>query len=268
MQNDIVAAGACGGWPIAPEAARHAGPRAEQLPALRCARPQTAVRWRRRITPLAVGAGDAIRAIAGANYNRGGQVFTVSGAHFDWSRPARRLRRQMSLFAERKPDRSRSASPAGKPGKDGSRRCSAICEQPADDVRDPGAAARGWTGPAKQPWFIARSTPPASSPCASTRSSATAAGWIAAAPGAPGPARRVARRGSTWPSSPTASKGNLLAAHQEIQKLALLYRPANWLRAGRRRRCSTWPATTFQARRSRAAGRPGRVRCACSKACG
>ena len=154
----------------------------------------------------------------------------------------------MSLFADRQLIEIRI--PSGKPGKDGSRGAAALLRD-----RDRSAAAtssrwsscRGSTGRSNRAPGSPRSTAPASR-CASIRSSGKALpAWIAAAPGA--------RRASASPQAPRAQRalaffadrveGNLLAAHQEIQKLALLYpRRRDRASSRSRRRCSTSRATT------------------------
>ena len=65
---------------------------------------------------LAQEAGDAIRAAARAAGYTERKVFTVSGAHFDWS-GVLGAAQAMSLFAERQLIEIRI--PSGKPGKDG-----------------------------------------------------------------------------------------------------------------------------------------------------
>jgi hypothetical protein len=80
---------------------------------------------------LAQEAGDAIRAAARAAGYTERQVFTVSGAHFDWS-GVLGAAQAMSLFAEKQLIEIRI--PSGKPGKEGSEMLQRYCEQLSDDV--------------------------------------------------------------------------------------------------------------------------------------
>src|SRR6185369_682399 len=80
---------------------------------------------------LAQEAGDAIRAAARAAGYAERKVFTVSGAHFDWS-GLLGAAQAMSLFAERQLIEVRI--PNGKPGKDGSEALQRYCETLSDDV--------------------------------------------------------------------------------------------------------------------------------------
>ena len=73
---------------------------------------------------------DAIRAAARTAGCSERQVFTVSGAHFDWS-AVLGASQAMSLFAERRLIEIRI--PGGKPGKDGSEYLQRYCEQLGDD---------------------------------------------------------------------------------------------------------------------------------------
>jgi DNA polymerase III subunit delta len=80
---------------------------------------------------LAQEAGDAIRAAARAAGYSERKVFSVSGAHFDWS-AVLGAAMAMSLFAERQIIEIRI--PSGKPGKDGGEALQRYCEHLADDV--------------------------------------------------------------------------------------------------------------------------------------
>jgi DNA polymerase-3 subunit delta len=84
---------------------------------------------------LAQEAADAVRAAAKAAGYTERKVFTVSGAHFDWS-SVLGAAQAMSLFAERQLIEIRI--PSGKPGKDGSealqRYGSDVCERMPDEV--------------------------------------------------------------------------------------------------------------------------------------
>src|SRR5688572_29263662 len=80
---------------------------------------------------LAQEAGDAIRAAARAAGYSERKVFSVSGAHFDWS-SVLGAAQAMSLFTERQLIEIRI--PNGKPGKDGSEALQRYCEALADDI--------------------------------------------------------------------------------------------------------------------------------------
>ena len=80
---------------------------------------------------LAQEAADAIRSAARAAGYTERQVFTVAGAHFDWSAVIGAAQ-AMSLFAERQLIEIRI--PSGKPGKDGSEALQRDCERLSADV--------------------------------------------------------------------------------------------------------------------------------------
>ncbi len=80
---------------------------------------------------LAQEAADAIRAAARAAGYSERQVFTVSGAHFDWS-GVLGAAQAMSLFADRQLIEIRI--PSGKPGKEGSEALQRYCERLPEDV--------------------------------------------------------------------------------------------------------------------------------------
>ena len=80
---------------------------------------------------LAQEAGDAIRAAARASGCSERQVFTVSGAHFDWS-GVLGAANALSLFAERQLIEIRI--PSGKPGKDGADALQRYCHDLPPDV--------------------------------------------------------------------------------------------------------------------------------------
>ena len=82
-------------------------------------------------TLLAQEAGDAIRAAARASGCSERKVFTVSGAHFDWS-AVLGAAQAMSLFAERQLIEIRM--PSGKPGKDGGEALQRYCQDLSPDV--------------------------------------------------------------------------------------------------------------------------------------
>ena len=173
---------------------------------------------------LAQEAGDAIRAAARAAGCSERKVFTVSGAHFDWS-GVLGAAQAMSLFARAQLIEIRI--PSGKPGKDGSEALQRYCEQivrhGSDDVSR-WCSCRGWTGSRARRAGSTRSTRPASR-CASRPVERKALpAWLA---------QRLARQGQRVQAGDDGQRalaffadrveGNLLAAHQELQKLALLY---------------------------------------------
>src|SRR5262245_52354073 len=80
---------------------------------------------------LAQEAADTIRAAARAAGYVERKVFTVSGAHFDWS-GLLGAAQAMSLFAERQLIELRI--PSGKPGKEGGEALQRHCESLGDDV--------------------------------------------------------------------------------------------------------------------------------------
>ena len=171
---------------------------------------------------LAQEAGDAIRAAArSAGYSER-KVFTVgNAAHFDWS-ALLGAAQAMSLFAERQLIELRI--PSGKPGKDGSEALQRYCEAVgSDDVLtlvqlpklDFQQQKSGWFSALDGAGVVLRVDP------IERRDLPT---WIA---------RRLAAQGQRVAEGEAGQRtlaffadrveGNLLAAHQELQKLGLLY---------------------------------------------
>jgi DNA polymerase III subunit delta len=176
---------------------------------------------------LAQEAGDAIRAAARAAGYVERKVFTVgNAAHFDWD-ALLAAAQSMSLFADRQLIELRI--PNGKPGKDGSSALQRYCEALADDVvtlvhmpkLDWQQVKSGWFGALEQHGVVLKVEPV---------ERAQLPQWIARRLAAQG--QRVAD-GDEGPQTlafiADRVEGNLLAAHQELQKLALLY-PAGPLR--------------------------------------
>ncbi len=179
---------------------------------------------------LAQEAGDAIRGAARAAGYAERHVFSVSGAHFDWS-ALQGAAQAMSLFASAQLIEIRI--PGGKPGKEGSdalqRYCQAIGEGHCDGVLtlvhlprlDRQQQASAWFGALDAAGVTLRIEPVERQALPQ---------WLA---------RRLAAQGQHVASDerdPTAAEhtlaffadrveGNLLAAHHELQKLALLYPP-------------------------------------------
>jgi DNA polymerase-3 subunit delta len=169
---------------------------------------------------LAQEAGDAIRAAARAAGCTERQVHTVSGAHFDWS-SLLGASQAMSLFADRQLIEIRI--PGGKPGKDGSDALQRYCEQLSDDTvtlvqlpkLDRTQQQSGWFGALDGAGVMVRVDPVERKALPQ---------WIA---------QRLAQQGQRVQGGDEGQRtlaffadrveGNLLAAHQEIQKLGLLY---------------------------------------------
>ena len=174
---------------------------------------------------LAQEAGDAIRAAARAGGYAERKVFTVSGAHFDWS-GVLAAAQAMSLFAERQLIEIRI--PGGKPGKDGSEALQRYCEGLSDDVLTIVHLPKLDRQQQQSAWFTALDTAGVTVRVDPIERRALPQ-WIA---------QRLAMQGQRVEDGEAGQQtlaffsdrveGNLLAAHQELQKLALLY-PAGTL---------------------------------------
>ncbi|MDH5339608.1 MAG: DNA polymerase III subunit delta [Rubrivivax sp.] len=174
---------------------------------------------------LAQEAADAIRGAArAAGYNER-KVFAVSGAHFDWS-AVLGAAQAMSLFAERQLIEIRI--PGGKPGKDGSDALQRYCQalpQVGDDVLTIVQLPRLDGQQLRSAWFGALDGAGVALRVDPVERHALP-GWIAQRLAAQG--QRVADGEAgrqTLAFFADRVEGNLLAAHQELQKLALLYPP-------------------------------------------
>jgi DNA polymerase-3 subunit delta len=151
----------------------------------------------------------------------------VSGAHFDWSSVLASAR-AMSLFADKQLIEIRI--PSGKPGKEGSVALQQYCEALSDDVCTIVFLPRLDRQQLASAWFAALDGAGASIRIDPVERKDLPA-WIA---------RRLQQQGLELASGDEAQRiltfladrveGNLLAAHQEIQKLALLHAPGtlNW----------------------------------------
>jgi DNA polymerase III subunit delta len=170
---------------------------------------------------LAQEAGDAIRAAARtAGYNER-KVFTVgNAAHFDWSGFIG-ASQAMSLFAERQLIELRI--PGGKPGKDGSEALQRYCEGASDDVvtlihlpkLDWQQMKSGWFSALDQAGVMIKVDAVARHELPT---------WIARRLMAQGQRVADGEEGQrTLAFFADRVEGNLLAAHQELQKLALLH---------------------------------------------
>jgi len=171
---------------------------------------------------LAQEAGDTIRAAARAAGYTERKVFSVSGNHFDWS-GVLGAAQAMSLFADRQLIEIRI--PSGKPGKDGSEALQRYCQHLNDDVVTLVQLPKLDFQQTKAAWFSALDAAGVVLRVEPVERKALPA-WIA---------QRLSRQGQRVLAGDAGQQtlaffadrveGNLLAAHQELQKLALLYPP-------------------------------------------
>jgi DNA polymerase-3 subunit delta len=173
---------------------------------------------------LAQEAADAIRSAARAAGCSERQVHTVAGANFDWS-GLLGASQALSLFADRQLVEIRI--PSGKPGKDGSealqRYCEIAIESGGRDVVTLVQLPRLDRSQQSSAWFAALDRAGITIRVDPVERKALPA-WIA---------QRLAVQGQHVAAGAEGQRalaffadrveGNLLAAHQEIQKLALLY---------------------------------------------
>jgi DNA polymerase III subunit delta len=165
-------------------------------------------------------AADAIRAAARAAGHTERQVHTVSGAHYNWS-GLLGASQAMSLFADKQIIEIRI--PSGKPGKEGSEALQRYCALNSDDTITLVTLPRLDGTQQKSGWFTAldgagmtlkfdpidRKVLPQ---------------WIAQRMAAQGQRVQGGEAGQrTLAFFADRVEGNLLAAHQEIQKLGLLF---------------------------------------------
>jgi DNA polymerase III subunit delta len=171
---------------------------------------------------LAQEAGDAIRAAARAAGYTERKVFTVSGAHFDWS-AVLGAAQAMSLFADKQLIEIRI--PSGKPGKEGSEALQRYCEGLTDEVMTLVTLPKLDFQQSKAAWFAALDGA-GTSVRVETLDRKQIPQWLA---------QRLARQQQRVQEGEAGQRtlaffadrveGNLLAAHQELQKLALLHPP-------------------------------------------
>jgi len=169
---------------------------------------------------LAQEAADVIRAAARAQGFGERQIFTVSGAYFDWA-PVLAAAQAMSLFAERQFIEIRI--PTGKPGKDGSEALQRYAEAAPDDVLTLVTLPRLDKTQLSSAWFTALDGNGVTLRVEPVERRLLPA-WLA---------QRLKAQGQSVPEGEDGQKalaffadrveGNLLAAHQELQKLALLH---------------------------------------------
>jgi DNA polymerase-3 subunit delta len=175
---------------------------------------------------LAQEAADRIRAAARSAGCSERQVHTVQGAHFDWS-GLLGASQALSLFADRQLIEIRI--PSGKPGKDGSEALQRYCELAAEsggrDVvtlvqlprLDRSQQSSAWFSALDRAGVTVRVDPVERQALPRWIAERLAAQKQHVAAGADG------QRALAFFADRV--EGNLLAAHQEIQKLALLYPP-------------------------------------------
>jgi DNA polymerase-3 subunit delta len=169
---------------------------------------------------LAQEAGDMIRAAARAAGYTERKVFSVSGAHFDWS-GLLGASQAMSLFAERQLIEIRI--PGGKPGKEGSEVLQRYCETLSDDVITIIHLPRLDRQQQGSAWFAAIDSAGVSLRVDPVERKALPQ-WIAQRLAAQGQRVQEGDAGAqTLAFFADRVEGNLLAAHQELQKIALLY---------------------------------------------
>jgi DNA polymerase III subunit delta len=171
---------------------------------------------------LAQEAGDTIRAAARASGCSERQVHTVAGQHFDWS-GLLGASMAMSLFSDRQLIEIRI--PSGKPGKDGSDALQRLCEALSDDVVTLVQLPRLDRTQQNSAWFTALDNAGVTVRVDPIERKALPV-WIAQRLAAQKQRVHAGDEGQrTLTFFSDRVEGNLLAAHQEIQKLGLLYPP-------------------------------------------
>jgi DNA polymerase-3 subunit delta len=169
---------------------------------------------------LAQEAGDAIRAAARAAGCSERQVHTVAGAHFDWSGLLGSAM-AMSLFSDRQLIEIRI--PSGKPGKDGSDALQRYCAASSDDVVTLVQLPKLDRTQQNSAWFNALDAAGLMVRVDAIDRKALPT-WLAQRLAAQGQRVATGEEGQrTLAFFADRIEGNLLAAHQEMQKLGLLY---------------------------------------------
>lgn len=171
---------------------------------------------------LAQEAQDLIRAAARAAGHTERSVHTVVGAHFDWSEVLADVQ-ALSLFAERRLIELRI--PGGKPGKEGSQALQDYCRLTADggDVVTIVTLPRLDKATQSSAWFTALDAAGVTLRIDPVDRKALPQ-WIAQRLSAQGQRVQPGEGGQhALAFFADRVEGNLLAAHQEIQKLGLLY---------------------------------------------
>ncbi len=165
-------------------------------------------------------AADAIRAAARAQGYNERKVFTVAGAHFDWAQVLGAAQSQ-SLFAERQLIEIRI--PSGKPGKDGSEALQRYCARLPEDVVTLVSLPKLDKTQTSSAWFSALDGAGVTLRVDPVERRALPQ-WIAQRLVAQGQRVADGEMGQrTLAFFADRVEGNLLAAHQELQKLALLH---------------------------------------------
>ncbi len=169
-------------------------------------------------------AADAIRAAARAQGFSERTVFTVSGAHFDWS-AVLAAGNALSLFADRQLIEIRI--PSGKPGKEGGQTLQRLAEEAAGnpDTLTLVLLPRLDGTTSKSAWFAALESHGVAVRIDPVERQQLPA-WIAQRLQLQGQRVVAGEEGQrTLAFMADRVEGNLLAAHQEIQKLGLLFAP-------------------------------------------
>lgn len=167
-------------------------------------------------------AADAIRAAARRAGHAERKVYHVAGAHFNWSE-VEGAALSMSLFSDRQIIELRI--PSGKPGKDGSEALQRYCERLPDEIVTLVLLPALDRTQTSSGWFTALD---AAGLCIKVEGIARTAlpRWLAERLAASGQRVQDGEAGErTLAFFADRVEGNLLAAHQEVQKLALLYPP-------------------------------------------
>ncbi|RZL08533.1 MAG: DNA polymerase III subunit delta [Rubrivivax sp.] len=173
-------------------------------------------------TLLANEAADTIRQAARTAGFTERQVFTVAGAHYDWA-GLLGAGSAMSLFGDRQLIEIRI--PSGKPGKDGSQALQTYCERAVgnDGLLTIVSLPRLDKTQQSSAWFTALDQAGATLRCDPIERGALPL-WIAQRLQAQGQQVEAGEAGQrTLAFFADRVEGNLLAAHQEVIKLGLLY---------------------------------------------
>lgn len=169
---------------------------------------------------LAQEAADALRTAAREAGCSERKVFSVGGTHFDWS-AVRGAAQSMSLFAQRQLIEIRI--PSGKPGKEGAEALQRYSAQLPQDVITLVQLPRLDYAQQKSAWFAALDAAGVTLRVETPERAALPA-WLAARLARQAQRVRPGEEGArTLACFADRVEGNLLAAHQEVQKLALLH---------------------------------------------
>jgi DNA polymerase-3 subunit delta len=167
-------------------------------------------------------AADAIRAAMRADGCAERKVFVVAGAHVDWS-GILGASQAMGLFADKQLIEIRI--PSGKPGKDGGEALQRLAREAGPDSRLLVHCPRLDWQQQKSAWFAALDGAGVSI-VADTIERPALPAWLAKRLAAQGQRVEPGAAGeATLAFMADRVEGNLLAAHQEIQKLGLLHPP-------------------------------------------